>query len=143
MQDPGACTVALAVRNLDTVIARFKRAGISIVSAGGVPADLGGDGTRYQAVIVRDPDGHFVEVGPLFQDEIISFVEDAGGGALRERFLATAKSFDTSSSLAARADPARRSVRPAPGSRAAWPAPWQWRCASFRHRSNGAARGRL
>lgn len=62
MQDPGACTVALAVRDLDTVLARFKGAGISIVSAGGAPANLGGDGTRYRAVIVRDPDGHFVEV---------------------------------------------------------------------------------
>ena len=54
---------------------------------------------------IIDADGHFVELGPLLQDEVISYVEDAGGAALRERFLATAQSFDTSSSLADRGDP--------------------------------------
>ena len=62
VQDPGACTVALAVRDLDVVFARLKRAGTPIISAGGVPVDFGGGGTRYRAVIARDPDGHFVEV---------------------------------------------------------------------------------
>ena len=37
---------------------------------------------------IIDADGHFVELGPLLQDEVISYVEDAGGAALRERFLA-------------------------------------------------------
>jgi catechol 2,3-dioxygenase-like lactoylglutathione lyase family enzyme len=63
VQDPGACTVALAVRDLDAVFARLKRARTPIVSAGGAPVDdFGSGGTRYRAVIVRDPDGHFVEV---------------------------------------------------------------------------------
>ena len=39
---------------------------------------------------IIDADGHFVELGPLLQDEVISYVEDAGGAALRERFLGTA-----------------------------------------------------
>jgi predicted enzyme related to lactoylglutathione lyase len=63
VQDPGACTVALAVRDLDVVLARLKRAGAPVVSAGGAPVDDFGSGdTRYRAVIVRDPDGHFVEI---------------------------------------------------------------------------------
>ena len=45
---------------------------------------------------------------------MISYVEDAGGAALRERFLGTARSFDTSSSLADRGDP---EVRRASGRR--------------------------
>src|SRR6185437_4480175 len=45
---------------------------------------------------IIDADGHFVELGPLLQDEVISYVEEVGGGALRERFLTTANSFDTS-----------------------------------------------
>ena len=31
---------------------------------------------------IIDADGHFVELGPLLQDEVISYVEDAGGPAL-------------------------------------------------------------
>jgi predicted enzyme related to lactoylglutathione lyase len=62
VQDPGAGTVAIAVRNLDVVLARVKRAGTPIVSAGGMPVEFGGGATRYRAMLVRDPDGHFVEV---------------------------------------------------------------------------------
>jgi predicted enzyme related to lactoylglutathione lyase len=62
VQDPGACTVALSVRDLDAVFARLKRAGAPVVSAGGAPGDFAGGSTRYRAVLVRDPDGHFVEV---------------------------------------------------------------------------------
>ena len=71
---------------------------------------------RVRAMVdhpIIDADGHFVEVGPLLHDEVISYVEDAGGAALRDRFLATAASFDTSSSLADRADPDR--ARPVAG----------------------------
>jgi predicted enzyme related to lactoylglutathione lyase len=62
VQDPGACTIALAVRDLDVVFARLKRAGTPIVTAGGAPVEFAGGDVRYRAVLVRDPDGHFVEV---------------------------------------------------------------------------------
>ena len=78
---------------------------------------------------IIDADGHFVELGPLLQDEVISDVEDAGGAALRERFLATAKSFDTSSSLADRGDPdVRRQWK-------AMPSWWGWQTAGVRDRA--------
>jgi len=57
---------------------------------------------------IIDADGHFVELGPILQDEVVATVEELGGPALRERFLATARAFDTSSSLADRDDPAVR-----------------------------------
>jgi len=87
---------------------------------------------RVRALVdhpIIDADGHFVEVGPLFHDEIVSFVEDAGGTALRERFLATARSFDTSSSLADRSDPAVREQW------RAMPSWWGWQTADVRDRA--------
>src|SRR5712672_2165594 len=78
---------------------------------------------------IIDADGHFVELGPLLQDEVISYVEDTGGAALRERFLATAKSFDTSSSLADRGDAeVRRQWK-------AMPSWWGWQTAGVRDRA--------
>ena len=78
---------------------------------------------------IIDADGHFVELGPILQDEVVATVEELGGAALRERFLATARAFDTSSSLADRDDPAVR---------AAWkamPSWWGWQTANVRDRA--------
>jgi predicted TIM-barrel fold metal-dependent hydrolase len=58
---------------------------------------------------IIDADGHFVEVGPLLHDELVTYVEEAGGAVLRDRFLAsTARALDTSTALATRADPSVR-----------------------------------
>jgi predicted TIM-barrel fold metal-dependent hydrolase len=78
---------------------------------------------------IIDADGHFVELGPLLHDEVISYVEDAGGAALRERFLTTAASFDTSSSLADRGDPTVRHQWKA------MPSWWGWQTAGVRDRA--------
>jgi predicted TIM-barrel fold metal-dependent hydrolase len=78
---------------------------------------------------IIDADGHFVEVGPLLHDEVVTYVEDAGGGALRERFLDIAASFDTSSSLAHRGDAAVRHGWKA------MPSWWGWQTAAVRDRA--------
>lgn len=53
---------------------------------------------------VIDADGHFVEIGPLLQDELVAFVEREGGAALRERYVAgAARPTDTSTNLRAHA----------------------------------------
>ena len=78
---------------------------------------------------IIDADGHFVEIGPLFHDEIVSFVEDTGGPTLRERFLTGARAFDTSSSLADRSDP---TVRERWLSMPSW---WGWQTANVRDRA--------
>jgi len=90
------------------------------------------DAARVRALVdhpIIDADGHFVELGPLLHDEVISYVEDFGGAALRERFLATAASFDTSSSLADRDDPAVRDQWKA------MPSWWGWQTAGVRDRA--------
>jgi catechol 2,3-dioxygenase-like lactoylglutathione lyase family enzyme len=60
-QDPGAATLILTVRNLDSIVARAKKAGTPIVTTGGEPVSLS-DG---RAILLRDPDGFFVELMQL------------------------------------------------------------------------------
>ena len=38
---------------------------------------------------IVDADGHFMELGPLMNDEIVAYLEEAGGAALREKFIAS------------------------------------------------------
>ncbi len=59
LQDPGANCLVVTVRDLDGTLARLKRLGVAMVSIGGEPVTIG-QGTRI--VIVRDPDGHLVEL---------------------------------------------------------------------------------
>jgi catechol 2,3-dioxygenase-like lactoylglutathione lyase family enzyme len=59
IQDPGNVTIVLWVRDIDTTLARVKKAGYPVVSTGGTTHTLG-DGTR--AVIVRDVDNRFLEL---------------------------------------------------------------------------------
>lgn len=52
---------------------------------------------------VIDADGHFVEIGPILHDQVITYIEEHGGTDLRDRYLAGAAApFDTSVNLAAR-----------------------------------------
>src|SRR5215468_11644995 len=61
MQDPGAFTLILIVRELDPIVARLKAMGAPIVTTGAAPVDVPFGG-RARGVVVRDPDGHFVEL---------------------------------------------------------------------------------
>jgi catechol 2,3-dioxygenase-like lactoylglutathione lyase family enzyme len=63
LQDPGAVMLVLLVRDLDTLFGRLKAAGVPVVTAGGVPMIVGE--TKTRVVIVKDPDGHFVELAQL------------------------------------------------------------------------------
>jgi catechol 2,3-dioxygenase-like lactoylglutathione lyase family enzyme len=63
LQDPGAVMLILLVRDLDALFAPLKEAGVPVVTAGGAPMIVGEAKTR--AVIVKDPDGHFVELAQL------------------------------------------------------------------------------
>jgi predicted TIM-barrel fold metal-dependent hydrolase len=38
---------------------------------------------------VVDADGHFIELGPLMNDEIVSYLEEAGGASLRDKFISS------------------------------------------------------
>ena len=59
LQDPGANCLVVTVRDLDGTLGRLRKSGAPVVTIGGEPVTIG-QGTRI--VIVRDPDGNFVEL---------------------------------------------------------------------------------
>ncbi|MEO8256394.1 MAG: VOC family protein [Acidobacteriota bacterium] len=61
LQDPGAATLILLVRDIDAAFAPLKQAGVHVVTTGGGPISMSA-ASRTRAVIVQDPDGHFVEL---------------------------------------------------------------------------------
>ena len=58
-QDPGSMTLVLAVRDIDRAFAPLKSAGVPVVTPGGAPMTFA---NKSRGVIVRDPDGHFVQL---------------------------------------------------------------------------------
>jgi catechol 2,3-dioxygenase-like lactoylglutathione lyase family enzyme len=64
MQDPGAVTLILLVRDIDAAFAPLKAAGVTVVTTGGAPV-MPSPTSKTRAVIVKDPDGHFVELAQL------------------------------------------------------------------------------
>jgi predicted TIM-barrel fold metal-dependent hydrolase len=72
---------------------------------------------------IIDADGHFVEVAPILNDEIVSYIEQDGGTELRDRYLSgVVAPIDTSSNLANRDRPAIREEW------RAMPSWWGWQC---------------
>jgi catechol 2,3-dioxygenase-like lactoylglutathione lyase family enzyme len=59
LEDPGAMCLVVTVRDLDATLARLTERGAPIVTRSGGPVTIGA-GTRI--VVVKDPDGHFVEL---------------------------------------------------------------------------------
>jgi lactoylglutathione lyase len=64
MQDPGAVTLILLVRDIDALVAKLRDAHVAIVTTGGAPVRPSPT-SKSRAVIVKDPDGHFVELAQL------------------------------------------------------------------------------
>jgi predicted enzyme related to lactoylglutathione lyase len=62
IQDPGAFSLIVVVRDVDAAFARVTKLGAPVVTTGGAPVAVAGRTTKYRAVIVKDPDGHFVEL---------------------------------------------------------------------------------
>jgi catechol 2,3-dioxygenase-like lactoylglutathione lyase family enzyme len=65
-QDIGAFSLIVIVRDIDATFNRLKQLGAPVVTKGGAPILVPGGTSRSKAVIVRDPDGHFLE---LFQPD--------------------------------------------------------------------------
>jgi predicted enzyme related to lactoylglutathione lyase len=59
-QDPGATTLVLLVREIDPILTKARAAGTPIVTTGGAPIAVESEGGT--AILLRDPDGHFVEL---------------------------------------------------------------------------------
>ena len=63
LQDPGAATLALRVRDIEKIMAKLKAAGTEVVTTGGAPVNpTGNASSKMREVVVRDPDGFFVEL---------------------------------------------------------------------------------
>jgi catechol 2,3-dioxygenase-like lactoylglutathione lyase family enzyme len=61
-QDPGASVVVLTVRQLDPILQRAHGAHVPILTTGGVPVSGGAASARERTVVLRDPDGYYVEL---------------------------------------------------------------------------------
>ncbi|HTS29515.1 MAG TPA: VOC family protein [Bryobacteraceae bacterium] len=62
IQDPGSATLVLRVRDIEGVTAKWKAAGADVVTTGGVPINpTGNPNSKLREIVVRDPDGFFVE----------------------------------------------------------------------------------
>jgi catechol 2,3-dioxygenase-like lactoylglutathione lyase family enzyme len=62
LQDPGAATLALQVRDIEAVLVKVKASGAPVVTIGGVPVSPAGPNSKLREIVVRDPDGFFVEL---------------------------------------------------------------------------------
>jgi catechol 2,3-dioxygenase-like lactoylglutathione lyase family enzyme len=67
MQDPGAFTLLVIVRDMSGIVQRLKAAGTPILTVGGAPASvpMGANAPPAKLLMVQDPDGHFVEIVEL------------------------------------------------------------------------------
>ena len=63
IQDVGAATLVLQLRDMDKVLAKVKASNAAIVTARGVPVNPSGNpNSKLREIVVRDPDGFFVEL---------------------------------------------------------------------------------
>lgn len=63
LQDPGAATLVLQVRDMDKMVAKLKTAGTTIITAGGAPVNPSGNtNSKMREIFIRYPDGFFVEL---------------------------------------------------------------------------------
>lgn len=63
IQDVGAATLALQVRDIGKMVAKVKASGAAIVTIGGAPVNPARDpNSKLREIVVRDPDGFFVEL---------------------------------------------------------------------------------
>jgi catechol 2,3-dioxygenase-like lactoylglutathione lyase family enzyme len=60
--DPGAASIVLYVRDLDAAVANAKKANAPIVTTGGVPVEISTAQGKARSILMRDPDGFFVQV---------------------------------------------------------------------------------
>ena len=60
--DPGAASIVLYVRELDAVLSNVKRLNAPMVTTGGTPVEINTAKGKARSILLRDPDGFFVQV---------------------------------------------------------------------------------
>jgi hypothetical protein len=79
IQDIGAATLVLQVRDMDKIVAKLKAANTVIVTAGGAPVNPSGNAnSKMRELLIRDPDGFFVEL--MQPDPLPASAADASAG---------------------------------------------------------------
>ncbi len=84
LQDPGAVRLILVVRDIEMLLGHLKGRGVPVVTAGGAPVSVNTPGSRGRAVIVKDPDGFFIEL--LQPDPLPETAVAAGTNIIDARF---------------------------------------------------------
>ena len=79
IQDSGAPMMKILVRDLDAVVANAKKANTLIVTRGGVPVTVPTPIGTAKAIIMRDPDGYFIEAIQATQAIIAAAPAQAAG----------------------------------------------------------------
>jgi catechol 2,3-dioxygenase-like lactoylglutathione lyase family enzyme len=59
--DPGAPMIKIVVRDIDAVVAAAKKVNAPIITKGGVPVSVATSLGNAKAIVMRDPDGYFVQ----------------------------------------------------------------------------------
>src|SRR5262245_20096981 len=63
LQDPGAATLTLQIRDMDKMLTKLKASNVTIVTAGGAPVNPSGNAnSKMRELLIRDPDGFFVQL---------------------------------------------------------------------------------
>jgi catechol 2,3-dioxygenase-like lactoylglutathione lyase family enzyme len=63
LQDIGAATLSLQIRDMDQMLAKLKAAKATIVTAGGAPVNPSGNpNSKMRELLIRDPDGFFIQL---------------------------------------------------------------------------------
>lgn len=94
LQDIGAATLALQIRDMDKMVAKLKAANATIVTAGGAPVSPGGPNSKMREMLIRDPDGFFVQLvqpDPL-PASAANTTDDILGGSIQLSIEDSAKS---------------------------------------------------
>jgi catechol 2,3-dioxygenase-like lactoylglutathione lyase family enzyme len=60
--DPGAGSIVFYVRDIDAAVANAKKANAPIVTTGGEPVEIQTAQGKARCIIIRDPDGFFVQI---------------------------------------------------------------------------------
>jgi len=82
LQDIGSATLALQVRDMDKMVAKLKTANAVIVTAGGAPVNPSGNAnSKMREMLIRDPDGFFVQL--IQPDPLPAGSDDILGGAVQ------------------------------------------------------------
>lgn len=84
IQDPGAATLVLQVRDIEKIMAKAKAAGVEVVTTGGAPVNpTGNAASKFREVVLRDPDGFFVELQQPDPVAATAPVGDIIGGSIQ------------------------------------------------------------